>query len=545
MNRILRRAGRCHLLLPSLLGFLLLLRSPAGAQDNSLRVELEDGRGKPTIAGVFQRGGMLYVSLTDLANILKLSTFENAGAGKLEIKHPDYRIKITRGNPFLIITGPGGASGRQQSVVQLPHDVVYAANSYFIPVEPDGAALPLLLHSKISFDPRARLLRIGMPPARSTFDIAAVRCEEKANGTMIRISSAKELHDIESWLRQDNWLYVTIPDARADTTAINATRLAGNVRRIVAIQTPTSVQLTFLLSGRIATTELVRDDGSNDLLISVRAEGSEELLKPPPPKPEREPAPEREPTEGHETLRKRWGLDVIVLDAGHGGKDWGAIGVTGVREKDVALGIALKLGKLLEKNIRGLKVVYTRKDDRFVELDRRGQIANEAGGKLFISVHANSLKRKPSPTQGFEVYLLRPGRTEEAIAIAEQENSVIRYEEGYEDRYKELTDENFILQTMAQTAYMRSSEVFADLAQKELEETTGIRNRGVKQAGFYVLVGASMPNVLVETAYLSNREDEKTLKSEAGQHKFAEALYRAVKRYKQEYEKLLQEGATQ
>jgi N-acetylmuramoyl-L-alanine amidase len=233
---------------------------------------------------------------------------------------------------------------------------------------------------------------------------------------------------------------------------------------------------------------------------------------------------------------------VIVLDAGHGGYDPGTIGVTGVKEKTVALGIVLKLGALITKNLKGVKVVYTRKDDRFVELDRRGKIANEAGGKLFISVHCNSLPRKPSKMRGFEVYLLRPGRTEEAIAIAERENSVIKLEPGYEEKYQQLTEENFILVTMAQSAHVKASEVFADLAQKEMEARTGIPNRGVKQAGFYVLVGAAMPNVLVESAYLSNREDERFLKSDSGQQKIADALFRAVRKYKEEYEKLLEEG---
>ncbi len=147
--------------------------------------------------------------------------------------------------------------------------------------------------------------------------------------------------------------------------------------------------------------------------------------------------------------------------------------------------------------------------------------------------------RKPNPRRGFEVYLLRPGRTEEAVAIAEQENAVIELEEGYADRYQELTDENFILVTMAQSAYVKSSEVLADLVQKEMKRIAGLPNRGVRQAGFYVLVGAAMPNILLETAYLSNREDERFLNSAAGQQKIAEAVFRAVKKYRTEYEKLL------
>ncbi len=535
---------------------MVLLPCLAAGQQNTLKVELDSQPDRPTVVGTFQRQGVLYVSLSDLVDITKASTYENASAGKLEIKFPEYRVKITRGNPFLVVTTPGAPAVRRQSVLQLSRDILYAANSYFLPLDAEPSPLSLILNMPVSYDRRAGVLRVGKPGLApgSGFDIPAVRLEEKANGMLIRIVSTRHIEDIESWLRQDNWLYVTIPDARANLDAINGVPPSGLIRKIVAIQTPTAVQLTFRLSGKIAATEVVRDEGSNDLLLSVRAEGSEQLLlpekkeptaavaAPPPPKP---PVSEQRMDAAEpnlETTRKKWEMDVIVLDAGHGGKDWGAIGVTGAREKDVALGVTLKLGRLIDKNLAGVKVVYTRKDDRFVELDRRGQIANASGGKLFVSIHANSLKRKPSPTRGFEVYLLRPGRTAEAIAIAEQENSVIQYEEGYEERYKHLTDENFILQTMAQSAYMRSSELFADLAQQELQRLTGIPNHGVKQAGFYVLVGASMPNVLVETAYLSNQADERFLKSQSGQQKCAEALFRAVKRYKGEYEKLLREG---
>jgi N-acetylmuramoyl-L-alanine amidase len=469
------------------------------------------------------------------------------------------------------------------------------------------------------------VLGIGTQAAAPAFDISTVRLEVKSNGMLIRIAATKKLSEYENWMRADGWLYVTVGDARADIAAINSVRPAGLVKQIIAIQSPTSVQLTFRLSGKIAASEIVSDAESNDLLLLIRTPGAGETAQErgTAPGPEGRPVPGKEsgilplPTAVHsqdtvhtakgagvtppekvpespqwptvlppvkkdvgavspggvraggpeyhgggsaamtppaaprkerenpprlDTEREKWKLDVIVLDAGHGGYDPGTTGVTGVKEKTVALGIVLKLGALITRNLEGVNVVYTRRDDRFVELDRRGKIANEAGGKLFISVHCNAMPRKPSRTRGFEVYLLRPGRTEEAIAIAERENSVIEMEQGYEEKYQQLTEENFILVAMAQSAHVKASEVFADLAQKEIESRTGIPNRGVKQAGFYVLVGAAMPNVLVESAYLSNREDERMLKSDAGQQKIAEALFRAVKEYKEEYEKLLQEG---
>lgn len=189
--------------------------------------------------------------------------------------------------------------------------------------------------------------------------------------------------------------------------------------------------------------------------------------------------------------------------------------------------------------MKDVKVVYTRKDDTFVELFKRGKIANEEGGKLFISIHCNSTAKKPSDASGFEVYLLRPGRTSEAISIAERENSVIEYEENPE-RYEKLTDENFILVTMAHSAYMKYSEKFSDILNKQMGVDMSIPSRGIKQAGFYVLVGASMPSVLIETGFLSNKNDANYLKSTKGQNEIAGAIYKAVKSFRDYYEKVME-----
>jgi N-acetylmuramoyl-L-alanine amidase len=498
--------------------------------ENTMKVVFSDDPSRNTSIGVFERQGVTYLSLSDLTNVLRLNTFENTAARKLEIKLPSGRIKVSGDNPFLVLTD----EGQRRSIHQLSADVVYAADAYFVPLVSFVPIFGSLLDGAISYDAEAGLLRAIAAPIPRLYDFSSLVIEQKANGMLVRIPATRPLKDMESWFTDDGWLYVTIADAKADVASINKTRPAGLIRQIVAVQSPTSVQLTFKLTGKVASTELQRDEQSNDLLISIRTPTvrEKELLA----------KRQEEIQAGLEAQRERWKLDVIVLDAGHGGKDNGTTGVTGVHEKEITLGITLKLGKLIEKNLKGVKVVYTRKDDRFVELHRRGQIANEAGGKLFVSIHANSMNRKPHPRRGFEVYLLRPGRTEEAVEIAERENSVIELEEGYEERYKQLTEENFILVTMAQSAYVKASELFADISQQELEKSLRIPNGGVRQAGFYVLVGASMPNVLVETAYLSNREDERYLKSQAGQQRIAGALFRAIKRYKEEYEKLLREG---
>jgi len=170
----------------------------------------------------------------------------------------------------------------------------------------------------------------------------------------------------------------------------------------------------------------------------------------------------------------------------------------------------------------------------------RGKIANENNGKLFISIHCNSTPKKPSNANGFEVYLLRPGRTKEAISIAEFENSVIQFEEN-PNRYEKLTDENFILVSMAHSSYMKYSERFAEYLHKEFDQHPTLSSRGVKQAGFYVLVGASMPSVLIESGFLSNTNDAKHLSTSTGQQKFAEYVFNGIKKYRESYELEMQD----
>ncbi len=236
--------------------------------------------------------------------------------------------------------------------------------------------------------------------------------------------------------------------------------------------------------------------------------------------------------------KDKWKLDVIVLDPGHGGKDPGAVSIRGYHEKDLALSIAQKVKTLINRFMPRTKVVMTRNDDTFIELYRRGKIANENNGKLFISIHLNSMPNKPWPSNGFETYILRPGRNEDAVRVAEKENSVIRLEED-KSKYKKLTEEELILAAMAQSAFVKLSEKFARILQEEVDKTTPLKNRGVNQAGFYVLVGASMPNVLFEAGFLSNKNDERYLISDAGQNNIAKGMFNAIERYIEEYEKLV------
>lgn len=230
--------------------------------------------------------------------------------------------------------------------------------------------------------------------------------------------------------------------------------------------------------------------------------------------------------------RDRWRLDKIVIDAGHGGKDPGAT-ANGLREKDLVLKVAKKLGGYIEENL-GIEVVYTRTTDRFIELEERGHIANEAGAKLFISLHINAAAARSA--RGTETFFLGPHKTEAARKVMERENSVIRYEDNPED-YADYDEQALVRQTLAQSAYMRQSEQLASLIQNQFANRVHRRSRGVHQAGFYVLWSASMPAVLVELGFLTNRSEARYLNSERGQTYLASAIFRAVRDYKEKYEK--------
>lgn len=504
---------------------------PALASSDTLSIALSiEKQSGGTLRGL-DRSDVVFLALNDLVSSLSLPNVVNAEVRKLEFRVASHRVKITAGNPFLVITD---LTTNAASVYQMPLGAVLHNDVYFVPAEEFLKALNVVWPNEIEFDPIDLVLSVSSAPAATPFDITNVAIERKMNGYLMTVEASRKLADVEAWLKPDGWLFVTVANAKADTTSLARIRPYGAIRRILVFQSPTAVQLTFKVAPDVVKAEVLNEPGSNNLLIALHTQSEAE-------KAELERLRQKMNRERLEKHQQQWKLDVIVLDAGHGGKDPGTIGVRGTREKDVTLGITLRLGKLIEKNMKDVKVVYTRADDRFVELYKRTQIANDAGGKLFISIHCNSMPRKPSNKRGFEIYLLRPGRTQDAIEIAERENAVIRQEEGFEERYKELTEEYFILVTMQQSAFMKYSEQFAEVATKTMATRLAIRNGGVKQAGFYVLVGASMPNVLVETGYLSNRQEEAVLKSAKGQQAIAQALFEGIKEYKAIYEKALRE----
>lgn len=225
----------------------------------------------------------------------------------------------------------------------------------------------------------------------------------------------------------------------------------------------------------------------------------------------------------------------VVIDAGHGGKDPGAIGSV-AKEKDINLGVALQLGQMIKDNQPDVKVIYTRDDDFFVELQDRANIANRSKAQLFISIHTNSAKSKEA--RGTETYTMGLRRANENLEVAKRENSVILLEDNYKVKYEGFdptSSESYIMFELLHDRFIEQSISIASTIQKEFRDANCV-DRGVRQDVFLVLRNTGMPSVLVEVGYISNPAEEEFLKSKSGQQKLATSIYNAFCHFKRNFD---------
>lgn len=230
---------------------------------------------------------------------------------------------------------------------------------------------------------------------------------------------------------------------------------------------------------------------------------------------------------------------VVVIDAGHGGKDTGATR-GGYKEKDINLGVVLALGQLIERNHKDVKVVYTRKSDVFVDLDRRADIANKAKANLFISVHTNSTAAKSTTVSGADTYILGLARSEENLEVAKRENSVILLEDNYKTKYEGFdpnSPESYIIFEFMTNTFMEQSLQFASFVQSDFRNVAKRADRGVRQAGFLVLRKTSAPSVLIELGFINNQSEAQFLSTKSGQQSMATAIYSGFRKYKRDFDK--------
>lgn len=467
------------------------------------------------------KNGISYVSVFQLSGALQYHTYFNEEKRKIVIYFPQNKILISADNPFILI---------DNKTFQMPVKSVWYNKEIFIPL---AFLIPLInkySNLKMVYDEKDLSLRV----IQKQFNVTNIDIESKENGTVVRIATSLNFKKGEMGLtKRYQWYHIDLYGAKADLGLLRRTSLTGLIRQIKVDQLGDLLSIAFQLRQDPISSEIYQDQFNNEVVAVFRTK--EELANNASDPDENDNPANDEIHEQLDEERKKWLIDTIVIDPGHGGKDPGAIGAKKIYEKDIVLDVALKLGDLIKKNIPGVKVIYTRKDDRFIELKRRTQIANENNAKVFISIHVNSNKKKN--VNGFETYILGPEKGESAKEVVLKENAVINFEDP--SSQKEYQGINTILATMAQSAFMRQSEHLASLIQEEMINklrAINLKNRGVKQAPFWVMVGASMPSVLTEVGFITNAYEARILKTASYQQKIAEGIFNGLRRFKKDYE---------
>jgi len=444
--------------------------------------------------------GFYYIALQDAAEILQAHSYYSNKVRKAILYLPNDKITVTAFNPFVLVG---------QKVIQMPVEAIYKDSDIYLPVK---YFLPILQTALRKKNPGSILTETDMSD-----NIIAVSVEEKANGTLIRVNTRKEFPAANVNMRYSRkWLYLDILGGRVNEKTLTTKIENGLVKKFVPVQSEQMAQLSFQLKKDISERKINLTQHSNEIWISIPSHVNSESTI----------------LEKLKNDQEKWKIDKIVIDPGHGGKDPGAIGPRGTYEKNAVLDIAKRLKKIIQKNMKDVEVIMTRNSDKYLSLKERTQLANKQQAKLFISLHANW--NRNAKVNGTTTYFLGLAKSEESLEIAQRENAVIKYDSNAPN--VNLSEENMILATLAQNAYNKESQDFAAMIQKSLHEKIGLKNRGIKQAGFYVLVGASMPNVLIETAFISNKREAKLLRTKSFQQKMAEGIFESIKNFKHRYE---------
>ncbi len=360
----------------------------------------------------------------------------------------------------------------------------------------------------------------------SKYSIVSASVEKKQNGTLLSITLSDSLPFDCTYFYPN--LTINFLGGTIDTQRVKQTTRIGLVDSLFALQYKQSAQVSLILIREIEEPVIDYIQDSRTLLIALRQKKIKAVA---PKKPANSSAViENEPNSE--------GLKRIVLDPGHGGKDPGAIGITGIKEKDVVLSIALKVRDMLKKQNR-LKVLLTRERDIFIPLSERTKFANDKKADLFISVHADAVpgnKKRKENTRGYKIYFLSQAKNEEDKLVAMRENAVIELE----DRPQNYSNLHNVLIDLAGNEFLKESQDLCILLDQKFESTTGNKipklHLGVGQANFWVLNGAYMPSILVEAGFLSNPSEEQLLTDPKFQNQIAAAIYKAITGFKEKYE---------
>ena len=474
--------------------------------------------------------GAEYLSLASLARV--------AGKPVEQVRaHGSYRIEL--GSSSLLVTVNSSEVRVGKIVVQLSLPALMLGGSVMVPLE----LLPIALRARygggrVNWDPVARVARVD----ERMYSLRALRFHTYPDHTRVVLEGTRA-HDFV--LREDgaSGRVVLEVNRGVASPAIQSIQVSdGLVTSIEPRQLGRDSQITIFGAGHRLRSKVFAVESPDRIVVDLFPREELELNS-------RQTDTVTQTTSGRAGHQKSIARDddlaepsgalppkhlvkTVVIDPGHGGRDPGAIGQSGVKEKDITLDIGLRLQRLIEETL-GMKVIMTRTEDVFVPLEKRTKIANQHRADFFISLHVNAAPR--SLAVGVETYFLsREPSDLGAKASAVRENTALNLEGVGQDAQRGLKG---VLWDLTQTFYVRESSELAELLLNELGQSLRVDNRGVKSAPFFVLIGAAMPSVLVEVAFITNPQEEQKLSQEAYRQQVAEALLAGIGQFKARYEK--------
>lgn len=456
-----------------------------------------------------ENNGVIYVSLSQLGEILGGSLDWEMIGHRVTFKQNDQPFTMIIGAPYFRLV---------DSLFNLTYPVDFRDGQVFVPAQTFIPFLDRVVAQKVTWNADSETIRVDS----DYFNVTDLGVSPKANGLLVEIFLTHAL-SYELFVTEGNWVNVSIRDGLLNRARIESRRNSTYMYQLKTHQVDNTGQVSFRLRRGIGTLNHKLAYNPPRIQISI-ADPDFDIDT----TPKSAVGPDDK-------------IDVIVIDPGHGGKDYGAVGQGGTREKDVVLDIARELAKKIRKD-KEFKVIMTRDRDTYVPLDKRAQIANDAGADLFVSIHANASPKKH--VKGWNVFFLAPAKNDSARAVEQFENSFFLRELA-EAQSHDNDDEPFmpgldpvsdILNQMIMTEFQVESHDFAMMVDRELRRRLKNPSRGVDQAGFFVLNKVFTPSVLIESAFISNKNEEKLLRDSDFHEDVAEGIYQAIKRFKAKYE---------
>ncbi|HVP36652.1 MAG TPA: N-acetylmuramoyl-L-alanine amidase [Terriglobales bacterium] len=459
-------------------------------------ITIEKGDQKYDLEGL-EINNYQYIEFTGLKEIYGGEFLWNPARKLVSWQVKEHQFRFNFFSPYIVL---------DQDIYNLTLPVEFKNGKVYLPFKTFWPVLEII-------EPPEELVR-----KQSGYNILDVRVSQKLNGLLIDVYLSQALN-YEVFKSENNWIIINFLEGKIDTTFFSNFKIADTILGSKAYQFKGSAQLSL---------QLFRDfpkfyyffkstpDGLYRLQINLEDTASTQAP------PSENDEPDKNP------------IDVIIIDPGHGGENFGAVGPKGTKEKDIVLDIGLRVEKLLKNsNQKGLQIYLTRRDDKFIPLEDRALFANQKGGDLFVSIHANAAKRRTA--SGTEIYFLAQAKNDEARAVEALENSAILFERP-QGTPADTSELNFILMDMLQTEFLKESSDLAQIIHDRMKQSLNIPSRGVDQAGFFVLNKTYMPSVLVETAFISNPEEEALLNKSTFRQKIAEAICQGILDFKNKYE---------